>query len=971
MPVSFLPDIEISQLKVITKAQGRTPRDIENNITRPLSGFLKTLNNVRNINSQSQNGLSIITVDLRPGINLDFASIEIAEKLDQSMHFLPNDIERPLVTRTSLTDIPVLKISVTPKNPEAISLIELSDFCEKVLRRRIEQQNEVSLADLHGLTQGEIIVSPKKRKLQSQNITNEDLIFSIQKANLSIANIKLLDGVYHYDIELGNRLSSIEDIINIKIVHNDEQYKLGDLAAVKISSKESKSGYIYNNIDGVIINVLKKKGSNSIALKSELEQLIKVLRSEYLDLHFDILDDQTKILEENISNLKMSLLYGILFSGIILFFFFKHFKLSLIVFITIPISLVFVLLGYYVLGIGLNTISLTGLILGVGLMIDNAIIIIDNIQWEYDMHKDLSKACIDGTHGVIKPLLGSAFTTSSVFAPLMLLNDTAGTLFYDLSISVILALFLSLFVSYFLLPTAIHFLKLEYKVKKKNGHNSLHRRIVNASLIHKYKIIFTYFLILAIGVMIFNSIPKKRFPSLTNNALLLTYKWESSTSIENNKHRIKKFIDALSSKIEESSCIIGEKQFIKGTEKQSIYGGEVYLKNKPGHDIEIVLNHARAVFTKLFPNADFEIKPHKNTFDYILPIKKNQITCYITTGNRSGFDDPYKNEYLYKVIKKYQPDFNVLGQKEYFQIKIKEALLSQYGLQKDMLITHLKILFNKNKTTSIQNNERLIDIKLSPSEKLDFYNLIHTNTIRNLYGDDLLIGHFIDLEIKTHRSLIERSKYGESLIVEFQNYDKIKLENFKKEVENIRKLKVHIDGEYFKSEKQFYQLLYILLIVISLLFMILAAQFESLKTPLIIIAIIPISLIGSMLMLFSFGQSINLVSAVGIIAMSGIVINDAILKIDMIILNRKSNKDIRQSILNASEKRLRPIIMTSLTTILAFSPIFFTEGFGAELQIPLAFSLIGGLTFGTIASIVILPTFYYTLFKSPKVKEIT
>ena len=459
----MLPDIAIPKITISVSAPNKTARVIENTITRPLRNQLIQVNNLEDLNSTSRNGSSYIEIILRQGTNTDLSFIETNEKVDQAMNLLPRDLNRPRVVKSNVSDIPVFYLNIVPKDENQTTDLERSDFAEKVIKRRLEQLDEIAFVDIHGQSFPQVTVAPKETILQSMGITIDVLMQAIRNNNIDIGNVQIKDGQYQYSVEIKNRLERIEDIMDLTLQIQGQIYSIKDLADVSLVPLPERGAYGYNDKKGIILSVRKKDIANNFDLKKSFDETIEDIRETYPLLNFNIINDQTTILEVSYKNLRTSLLYGILFSSLILFLFFREWRLPLLIIVTVPLSLLLSVWIFYLAGISINIISLSGLILGVGLMIDNAIIIIDNIREEEKIHTQ-DDAIVIGTLGVFRPLLSSAMTTCSVFLPLILISGIAGSLFYDQALSITIALSASLLVSTVVLPVLV---KLVFRNQKK------------------------------------------------------------------------------------------------------------------------------------------------------------------------------------------------------------------------------------------------------------------------------------------------------------------------------------------------------------------------------------------------------------------------------------------------------------------------------------------------------------------------
>nr|WP_284284416.1 efflux RND transporter permease subunit [Portibacter lacus] len=959
VPISLLPDIPIPKISIQVSASEKTARVIENTITRPLRNQLLQLHHLEDLHSSSRNGSAYIDLTLRHGTDTDLSFIEANEKVDQAMSFLPRNIDRPRVIKSNISDIPVFYLAILPKNEANEDLRQLSEFTEKVIKRRLEQEEEIAFADLHGLEYPEVIVFPNQNLLQSLGINEEELASAISNSNIDVGNVIIRDGQYQYNVELSNKIEKIDDLKNVYVSIQNQIYQLKQLANIVVRPKDKRSAYTFEGKEGIIMSVRKKDDANNFSLKTKMDTLLADFKLSYPDLNFKVINDQSEVLEISYQNLRTSLLYGILFSSIILFFFFREWRLPLLIIITVPLGLLLALGGFYLLGLSINIISISGLILGVGLMIDNAIIIIDNIRQEQNKLA-LNEAITVGTKDVLKPLLSSAMTTCSVFLPLILISGIAGALFYDQAISISITLIASLLVSAVVLPVLARILMKDKNPSEKKGiWDKGHHKAVVFFLKNRFLLLVIFLILSALGIFLISQINRTAFPELSTDELEVSIDWNENIGIEESIIRVNQLRAYLSDDILWLSAIIGEKQFILTAEESSINESQLLIKSKSSEEALSLVESITAYLSQQFPKADSKSFRKKNTFDYLFSTDEYPLISYAYPSQSSELPDPEEIQPLVDDIKTVIPEFEVPPVDEFLNLTIRLDILEEYGVSYDALLSKLKTIFNANAITEMRSSDRMIPIVIGHSmEKEDFYDAIHKTLIQNKNGNNIPLGQFISVQKRRDYKSIKGTLAGEALEIPSINYREGLEDDLRKQITKDGDFFVSFGGSIYQTRKIISQLWRILLIVFILLYLILAAQFESLVQPILVLVDVPLSLFGGMLFLWIGGETLNLVSMVGLIITAGIIVNDAILKLDMINKNTRSGQSVDEAIIHASGRRLRPIVMTSITTILAFLPVLFSSGIGAEIQKPLALTVIGGLVVGTLSSLIFLPVLY-------------
>ena len=958
LPISLLPEVPIPQITVQIDAPNSSTRELENTVTRTLRNQLLQVGNLKDIHSVTRSGSATIYMDFDFGTNTDLSFIEVNEKIDQITTYLPKDLERPRVIKANATDIPVFYLSIRPKQSDQQTQLQLSEFTRSVLKRRIEQLAQVAFVDRSGFAEAEISVIPKRAIFQSLHLEEKDLEFALQSNNINLGNILVKDGQYQYNIRFLSELKTKEDIENIYLNIAGRVFQLKEIATVQLRTQERRGKYLYDEKSAIVFSIRKQADAQLFALKESFDELLIALKKDYPQLAFDISNDQSQLLEVSINNLQTSLYYGGFFAFIIMFLFFWEWKAPLLIGIAIPIALVISILGFYMLGISINVISLSGLVLGVGLMIDNSIIVIENIRQYSVKGLTTTEACVQGANEVIRPLISSALTTCSVFLPLVFLSGVAGALFYDQAVSISVALGASLAVAYILLPTLLRLIGTKTKMQKdKSLEQNLHTKSVDFVLRYKWIFLLLFVLFTASTYFPIQKIKQESFPQLTRNALFLKIDWNEGINVEENSKRIEKLLSKFSDDLVSSNAFIGEEQFLLLNEEQSINEAKLYLfvKNQTIN----LQNGIKKYFQEEHPDANIELAPLKNIFDEIFGANKSPLIAHLQSAKNIETPSKQELEPLLQKMKAANITFQLPAQEEQFYIKILKEKALRYKVAYQQIYIKLQTLFNQNNLGILKSTNQYIPITLG-TQNASIYQLIQNAQVYNQKNKLVPLKNLIEFSSAQDYKYLTAGKTGEALDISFDQYSKDLINKIQQIVHGDGDYIVNFSGQFFENEILIKELSVILGIAILLLYLILAAQFESLIQPLIVILTVPLGLAGAIFCLYMMGQTINLVSIIGMIVMSGIVVNDAILKVDM--MNRLSEKhDLITAIHGAGNRRIRAILMTSITTILALVPILFSTGLGAELQQPLAYAVIGGLIVGTIASLYFIPVIYYLI----------
>lgn len=465
IPVSLMPDIDVPRIVVQMSAQGSSAREIEQQIVSPMRQQLSQVSGLKSIESTSRTDAGIITLAFDPGSDMSLLFIEVNEKIDRAMSYLPKDMERPKAMKIGAMDIPAFYVDITGGKPE-----QTSRLVRNVISKRLEQLPEVAMVDYSGMVGTQITILPDELKMQALGISNSDIEKAISDNNIVLAALSVRNGIYRYSIHFDSQIISVHDIEDIYLQTEGRLLQLKDICKVEESAAERKGIVTSDGSNAITMAVIKQSDAQMSSLQSRVDTLMSDLGKDYPELKFNITRDQTQLLSYSMNNLEWNLVLGIVMASVVLFLFIGGWRLPLLVVISIPLSLILTLLCFYLMGISLNIISLSGLILGVGMIVDNAIIVIDNIRQK---GKATDNNIVDAVKEVIMPMLSSVLTTCSVFIPLIFLSGTAGALFYDQAMGISIALFCSLAVAALVVPVYYFLLCKKHEILAKKKEQSL------------------------------------------------------------------------------------------------------------------------------------------------------------------------------------------------------------------------------------------------------------------------------------------------------------------------------------------------------------------------------------------------------------------------------------------------------------------------------------------------------------------
>ena len=982
LPVSLIPDVDIPYITVQATSSELSAREMDESVLKPLRQQLIQINGLEDIVSEAKDGSGTIRLTFNHGSDIDYLFIEVNEKIDRSMSAL-DGISRPKVLKASATDIPAFFVNITSAGED---FTQMSRFARDVISKRIEQLPEVAMVDVSGLVSDEILIIPDESKLLQMGMTMPEFEGCVRNSNIRLGSLTIRDGEYRYNVKFDSRASSSEDIANLWLKKDGRLLQIKDIAKV-IVHPAKRTGLIRSNgEDAVCLAVIKQSEAKMSDLKSAMNRLMDSFARDYPQLRFEITRDQTQLLEYTINNLLQNIIVALLLASVIIFLFMRDFRSPVLVIITMPVALIFSMLCFYAIGLTLNIISLSGLLLGVGMMTDNTVILVDNITGRWQREGNLRSAVLEGTKEVRGAMLSSVLTTCAVFIPLIFLSGIAGAMFYDQAMSVTIVLLTSYIVTILVIPVYYYWwfkgsdgFRPSPLLEKINFDEPIRRwddKLMEWFIRHR-PVAWSLLAVSTVGlVFCFLEMPKSRLPEMTQTDAIMKIDWNEHISVEQNTERVRGLEESIAGSVEQMTTLVGSQQFILGhSGDQGISEASVYINCKDSRTLRQVQNGLQGVMGNEYPAAVYSFEASGNIFDMVFAQNEAPLTARLRPlRTREVEVGPLRN--VLSGVREALPGVAVADPpvKTDALFVADPELLALYDVSYSELASILRNSLNENRLFNIVQGTSTVPVV----------------TGSNVAGlSEILRGAFIERkDQKGNVSIIPVSDLMRQTFVEDfktviagseDNYYPLALDVESKDVKPVMaavdavvredgNFDVGYSGSWFSNREMIDEMIIIMLVAIILLYLILASQFESLVQPLIILAEIVVDVFVALLVLWIFGVSINLMSMIGLIVITGIVINDSILKIDTINQMRKAGESLERAVIDASSLRVKAIIMTSLTTILAVCPFLSRGSMGADLQYPMSLVIIAGMLVGTLVSLFVVPALYYSVYNGRKKK---
>lgn len=999
IPVSLLPDIAIPEITVQVAGQNTSARELENTLVKPIRQQLMQVAGLRDIHSETRDGNGVIRLSFDFGTNTDLAFIEVNEKIDAAMSMLPREVERPRVVKASATDIPVFCLNLTLKEKQdETAFLDLCQFAETVIKRRIEQLPEVAMVDVTGVIGRQLQIVPDPNKLETSGITLEDIEEVLEANNVEPGSMTVRDGYYEYNIKFSTLLRTLEDVQNIYLNKEGRILQLKDLAQISIVPEKESGVSMANNKRAVTLAIIKQSDESMDKMKESLGEITEYFASIYPDIEFTITRNQTELLDYTISNLKQNLYLGLLFICIVAVIFLGDVKSPFVIGLSMVVSIVTSFFFFYLFNMSLNIISLSGLILALGMMIDSSIIVTENIaQWRAKGYS-LEDACAKGTSEVITPMLSSTLTTIAVFVPLVFMSGIAGAIFYDQAFAVTVGLMVSYFTGIMLLPVLY---KLVYSIPemkktwlnlkvnnliKEHTMDRFYDQGVDFVFRHKKSSLILSAITIPMCVVLFYAIPKSRMPKIDQNELIAHLEWNENIHLDENRERIASLMEEAEKIGAQHTAYIGQQQFLLNRDRElSISEAELYFKTQKTDQIA-PLQEALAQWIRMhYPMAVVSFAPPETVFEKMFDTGEADIVAELYARNKEQTPAATDIQALEKKIEAQAGEIPVgVAFDNQLNIAIDNQKLLLYNVSYDEVYRTLKTAFKENEIATLRSYQQYLPITLAGTdvsiEDILQRTLIRTTIPASDESEETVVNYIplrslVQVTPGEDLKTLTAGKNGE--FIPFSFYDVKNAEELMGNIRNIiqsdtkynEEWDLDFTGSFFSNQQMLNELVVILFISILLMYFILASQFESFLQPLIVLCEIPIDVAASLITLWIFGHTLNLMSAIGIVVTCGIIINDSILKLDMINELRKDGWPLLEAIHEGGRRRLRPIVMTSLTTIFGMVPLLFSFDMGSELQKPLSIAMISAMLIGTAVSLFVVPLVYWYIYRKHDTSE--
>ncbi|MEX2466307.1 MAG: efflux RND transporter permease subunit [Gemmatimonadota bacterium] len=1059
LPIDLLPDVSYPRLVVYTLYPEVAPAEVERLVTERVEAAAAAVPGVERVTSTSRYGVSLVTLRFAWGSDMDFAMLNVRERMDNVRGALPQSATRPVILRVDPESEPVMTLSVVGGD----DLWATKEFAETVFRRRLEQLDGVAQAAVAGGLDREIQVEVNPSAIDAYGLSLQEIATALDRANVSAPGGTILQGRYRYPLRTLGEFRTVEEIGDVVVARRAvggggstgagdpagaagadasgyQVIRLRDIARVVDGFAEREAIARYGGTESVGVLVFKESGANTVRVAERVAEVVEQLAGEYPDFHVDVAADQADFIAASISNVVQALVLGGILAFLVLFLFLRDSRYPFAIALAIPISVVATFALMDAAGVSLNIMSLGGLALGVGMLVDNSIIVLENIfRHREELGRDATEAAAAGAEEVQSAITASTLTTISVFAPIIYVEGVAGELFEDLSLAVAFSLLASLLVALTLLPSlAARFGRVAVAAPDGTGEEKrpagtqgrwvrvtrVARRVLLAplrivawlgrlarelvlfwgrelsallvrvfgpslrafdrafdrfasryhgvlewALDHPGRVLAASFGALALTVAVGVTLPRDLLPHVDQGAFTVRLELEEGTSLETTSEAAAT-IEAAALADPDVAAVFSTvgrdtRAYATGDRAVGLHTASIEVRIRPGGDTDATAERLRGLEER-FPEGSLSVETGQATAlgamlgggeaDIAVRVRSEDLDLAFSSADQ---------------IARLLEGLPVLGNvrvgtergQPQLQIEIDREACASFGIEPGLVADHVDRAMRGTVATEFVDFDRKIDVVVRYPSELRY----SRETLDGLRVQGVPIRQLIHVRETLAPSEVRREDQARVVPV----YADVLRGGLDAAVQDVRgalapltptsAVRWEVGGENEEMRRSFRDLAFAFGLALVLVYMILAAQFESFVHPLTILIAVPLALVGAVLALLLAGEGLNTMSLIGVVILVGIVVNDAIVKVDFIRQGRERGEALRHAILEAGRVRLRPIVMTTATTVLGLVPMALGIGRGADLRAPLAVAVIGGLVFATALTLIVVPVVFQTI----------
>ena len=988
LPIDLYPDIDTNMLMVITMYPGASAEDIEQNVTKPLENTLNSVEHLKHITSKSRENTSVITLEFEYGYDIDVLTNDVRDKLDMGSSLLPDDVNNPIIFKFSTDMIPICLLSVEATE----SMPGLYKILDDNVANPLARVDGVGTVSISGAPKREIHVYIDPQRLEAYNLSVEAISNVIGAENRNVPGGSFDIGSNTYALRVQGEFDSTSQLKDIPVgSFGGKIVYLKDVARIEDSLEERTQQTFNNGQEGAMIVIQKQSGANSVEISNKVMKMLPQLQKNLpSDIKIGVIMDSSDNIRNTIASLVETVLYALLFVMVVVFLFLGRWRATLIIVITIPVSLIASFIYLYATGNTLNIISLSALSISIGMVVDDAIVVLENVTTHIERGSDPRQAAVHGTNEVAVSVIASTLTLIAVFYPLTLVTGMTGVMFRQLGWMVTIMMIISTTCALTLTPMLCsQWLRLrnpgvEGRSKKTwytpiakglDRFDAAYAGLLTKVVRHRGKTIVICLAIFVGSIFLMRGVGTEFIPTQDNSRLAVSLELPIGSRVEYARDVTARLDSMWREKYPE---IMVSNYTVGPASSDNTFAS---LSDNGAH---IISMNIRLVDPKDRKKGIVEIAQEmREDIDTQFPdFKKVQVKV---GGGGGGLGGQSKVDFeiygydleltdsvardLQQILKGIPGTADVIiSRSDYqpeYQVDFDREKLSMYGINLQTAAYYLRNRINGATASQFREDGEEYDIKVmyAPEYRTQISD-IENILVYTPSGQGIRIKELGTVVERFTPPTIER-KDRERIITVSAIVDGVPMSEIvtaaEAQIDDMHLppgITIGLAGSYEDQQDSFSDLLLLGLLIIILVYIVMAAQFESFTYPGIIMTSLLFAFSGVFLILWLTGHTLNVMSMIGAIMLIGIVVKNGIVLIDYISLNRERGMSIRRSVIDGGRSRLRPVVMTTLTTILGMVPMAIGTGEGAELWRPMGVAVIGGLTFSTILTLLFVPALY-------------
>ena len=989
LPVDLMPDMTFPMISVSATYENASPTEIETLITRPIEQAIAAVSGVEEIQSSSSEGKSAVRISFAWGTDLDAATNDVRDRIDRIIKKLPDDIDRPTIRKFDSNATPILVLGASSK----LDPVKMLDLIENRVKYRIERIDGVASIDVMGGNQREIQVRLNIDKLKAMKISPEQIISRIKAENINLPAGMIESGNYEISLRTPGEFDTLEEIDRLVIATKGQQpIRLCDVSEVVDHWEKKRSIVRINGNPGVRISVSKQSGANTVNVARAVKKEVDLINREIPQLHLSPIVDSSKYIQRSVDNVSSSAIMGGVLAIIILQLFLANIASTAIIAVAIPVSIIATFALMYYFGFTLNIMSLGGMALGIGMLVDNSIVVLENIFRHRENGVPIIEASIEGASEVAMSILASTLTTVVIFLPLLFVEGITGVMFKQLAYIVAFSLVCSMGISLTIVPmmSSLFLKKVVTREEKATTKQGLFKRfsdgmvgiilkcqrwLLDKVLNNRKTVFFILGCLIAFSISLISMVGTEFMPTADESEVRVTVELEEGSRLSLVDRVFLKVEDLIRKNVPEFDTIFTN---VGGGRSSSINKGDIRIPlvtaDKRKRSSAQIASSLRKILGGI-PGTVIRTREGQGMFMMRMGSSSDKIQLEIR-GYDIATADAIGAE-VSKLIKEIPGITDVKLSREKGvperSIIIDREKAADQKLTVNAISSFLETMMSGRSAGNLRDgsDEYKILVKAEDAEYMNLEQVLNM-VITNSDGKPVMLRNVAKLDEKMGPTVIDRHNQERILSVSADVEGRSLSFVIDDVLERVKEIpmpdnfSIVMTGDYEDQQEAFIELAFSFILAIVLVYMVMAIQYESFRDPIIVMTTVPLSVIGVIPLLYFTGTTFNVQSFIGCIMLGGIVVNNSILLVDHMNEIRRKNPgiDLIDAAKEAAGDRCRPILMTASTTILGLVPLALGIGEGGEMQAPMARVVIGGLTCATFISLLIIPLIYIEFEKA-------